>query len=70
MAKAAADYGATALISNHSEFDNGYFKAQTAGARKQAGQSNPFEVGRESVGRYFATVNYCAEAAKLRVSRK
>ena len=34
MAKAAADYGATALMSNHSEFDDAYFKAQTAANRK------------------------------------
>ena len=69
MAKAAADYGATVLLSNHSEFDNGYFKAQTAAARKRPGQANPFEVGRESVARYFATVQNCAEAAKLRAGK-
>lgn len=70
MAKAAADFGATALLSNHSEFDNGYFKAQTAAARKQPGEPNPFEVGREAVARYFSTVQNCAEAAKLRAARK
>jgi metallo-beta-lactamase class B len=69
MARAAADFGATALLSNHSEFDNGYFKAQTAAARK-SGEPNPFEVGRESVGRYFSTVENCAEAAKLRAARR
>jgi glyoxylase-like metal-dependent hydrolase (beta-lactamase superfamily II) len=30
FAKAAADYGADALLSNHTEFDNSYFKANTA----------------------------------------
>jgi metallo-beta-lactamase class B len=30
FAKAAATFGATALFSNHTEFDNGYFRAQTA----------------------------------------
>lgn len=69
MARAAAEYGATALISNHSEFDNGYFKAQTAAARKQPGQANPFDVGRDAVARYFATVDHCAEAAKLRAGK-
>ena len=69
MAKAAADYGATALISNHSEFDEGYLKAQTAAGRRQPGQPNPFEVGRESVARYFSTVTYCGEAAKLRAGK-
>src|SRR5205085_1740061 len=34
MAKAAADYGATALLTNHTEFDNAYFKAHTAAGRK------------------------------------
>jgi metallo-beta-lactamase class B len=69
MAKAAADYRATVLLSNHSEFDNGYFKAQTAAARKQKGQPNPFEVGEESVARYFTVVQHCVEAAKLRAAK-
>lgn len=30
FAEAAAAYGATALLSNHTEFDNGYFRAHTA----------------------------------------
>lgn len=30
FAQAAASYGADALLSNHTEFDNGYFKAHTA----------------------------------------
>ena len=30
FAQAAADFGATALLSNHTEFDNAYFKALTA----------------------------------------
>jgi len=30
FARAAAEYGATALLSNHTEFDNAYFKAPTA----------------------------------------
>ena len=38
-------------------------------ATKQPGQPNPFEVGRESVARYFSTVTYCAEAAKLRAGK-
>jgi metallo-beta-lactamase class B len=70
MAKAAADYGATALISNHTEFDNGYFKAHTAADRKDRGAANPFEVGRDGVARYFTVVERCTEAAKLRAARK
>jgi metallo-beta-lactamase class B len=66
MAKAAADFGATALLSNHSEFDDAYFKAHTAQDRK-GDESNPFEVGTNGVARYFTTVANCAYAAKTRV---
>jgi metallo-beta-lactamase class B len=67
MAKAAADFGATALLSNHSEFDNAYFKAHSA-ANRQPGEANPFDVGRDGVARYFSVVENCVEAAKLRVT--
>ena len=67
MAKAAADYGATILISNHSEFDDAYFKAHTAANRKP-GQPNPFDVGTNGVARYFTTVQACTAAAKLRAT--
>jgi hypothetical protein len=30
FAQATADFGATALLTNHTEFDNGYYKAHTA----------------------------------------
>lgn len=69
MAKAAADFGATAMLSNHTEFDNGYYKAHTAANRKP-GEPNPFDVGRAAVGRYFTVVEDCATAAKLRAGRK
>lgn len=69
MAKAAADFGATVLMTNHTEFDNGYFRAHTAAARKP-GATNPYEVGREAVARYFAVVQNCTEAAKLRAATK
>ena len=69
MAKAAADYGATALISNHSEFDDAYFKAHAA-MNRQPNEANPFEVGARGVARYFDVVQSCSMAAKLRVSAK
>ena len=69
MAKAAADFGATVLLSNHTEFDNGYYKAHTAANRKP-GEANPFDVGRAAVGRYFTVVEECATAAKLRAVGK
>jgi metallo-beta-lactamase class B len=65
MAKAAADFGASVVISNHTEFDNGYYKAHTAAGRK-AGESNPFDVGSAAVGRYFSVVEGCTTAARLR----
>jgi metallo-beta-lactamase class B len=67
MAKAAADYGATALITNHTEFDNAYFKAHTAADRTN-GETNPFDVGADGVARYFEVVQNCAAAAKLRTA--
>ncbi|HYR90339.1 MAG TPA: MBL fold metallo-hydrolase [Terriglobia bacterium] len=69
VAKAAADYGATALMSNHSEFDNAFFKAHAA-ANSKAGEANPFEVGTAAVARYFTVVQYCAAAAKIRAASK
>jgi len=67
MAKAAADFGATALLSNHTEFDNGYYKAHTAADRKP-GEANPFDVGRDAVGRYFTVVEDCTMATRLRAA--
>jgi len=69
MAQAAADFGATALMSNHSEFDDAFYKAHTAAARKP-GEANPFEVGKTAVGRYFTVVEECTTAAKLRAVGK
>ena len=68
FAKAAADYGATVLLSNHTEFDNGYYKAHTAASRK-AGESNPFDVGKDGVARYFTVVQNCTTAAKARAGK-
>jgi metallo-beta-lactamase class B len=69
MAKAAADFGATVLMSNHSEFDDGYFRAHAAANRKP-GEPNPYEVGKEAVARYFDVVQDCTIAAKIRATGK
>ena len=69
MAKAAADFGATALMSNHTEFDNAFYKAHTAANRKP-GEANPFDVGQAAVGRYFTMVEECTTAAKVRTVGK
>ncbi len=69
VAKAAADYGATALMSNHSEFDDAFFKAHAA-PNRNAGEANPFDVGTAAVARYFTVVQYCATAARIRATGK
>jgi metallo-beta-lactamase class B len=69
MAKAAAEYGATALMSNHTEFDNAFFKAHAAANRKAA-EANPFVVGAAAVARYFNVVQYCTTAARIRATGK
>jgi len=67
MARAAADYGATALMSNHSEFDDAFFKAHGA-ANRQTGEPNPFDVGADGVARYFSVVQNCTAATKIRAT--
>ncbi len=67
MARAAADFAATALISNHTEFDNAYFKAHTAANRKP-GEANPFDVGKVAVARYFTVVQDCTTATMMRAA--
>ncbi len=67
MARAAADFGATALLSNHTEFDNAYFKAHTAANRKP-GEANPFDVGKAAVARYFTVVQDCTTATMMRAA--
>lgn len=65
MQKAAAEFGATVLLSNHTEFDNAYYKAAVA-ALRAPGEVNPFEVGTDGVSRYFQVVADCATAARIR----
>lgn len=69
LGDAAAAFGATALMSNHTEFDNGYFRSHTAATRK-SGMANPYEVGKDAVARYFTVVQNCTTAAKLRATGK
>src|SRR5262245_29336695 len=70
IAKAAADAGASVLVSNHSEYDGAYTKARLLSAPRQPGESHPFVVGTESVQRYFTVMAECAMASKLRVGAR
>ncbi|MEX2049480.1 MAG: MBL fold metallo-hydrolase [Gemmatimonadota bacterium] len=68
FAQAASAYGATALMSNHTEFDNGYFRSHAAAARSGSDVRNPYDVGAQTVQGYFDVVRYCATAAKIRAT--
>jgi metallo-beta-lactamase class B len=66
IARAAADAGATVLLSNHSEYDNAYTKARLIAAKREVGENHPFIVGADAVQRYFTVMTECATASKLR----
>jgi metallo-beta-lactamase class B len=68
MAEKAAASKATVLLSNHSEFDNAVNKN-----RMLAGRGNgphPYEIGADSVQRYFQVMQGCARAAQLKLEQK
>jgi metallo-beta-lactamase class B len=70
IAKAAADAGASVIISNHSEYDGAYTKARLVGVKREVGEENPFIVGAAGVQRYFTVMTECAQASKLRLGAK
>jgi len=70
IGKAAADAGATVLLSNHSEYDNAYTKARLIAAKREVGEEHPFVAGTAAVQRYFTVMQECAMASKLRVGAK
>ena len=70
IAKAAADAGATVILSNHSEYDQAYTKARLIAAPRQPGENHPFVVGADAVQRYFTVMAECAAASKLRAGAK
>jgi len=70
IAKAAADAGASVIISNHSEYDGAYTKARLLLAPRQPGENHPFIVGADGVQRYFTVMAECATASKLRVGAR
>jgi metallo-beta-lactamase class B len=70
IAKAAADAGASVILSNHSEYDGAYTKARLVGVKREAGEENPFIVDPAGVQRYFTVMTECAQASKLRLGAK
>jgi metallo-beta-lactamase class B len=69
IAKAAADAGASVIVSNHSEYDGAYTKACLAGLKRE-GRREPLIVGTDGVQRYFTVMTECALASELRARRK
>ena len=70
IAKAAADAGATVVLSNHSEYDGAYTKARLVALKRESSESHPFIVGMDGVQRYFTVMAECALASKLRIGTK
>jgi metallo-beta-lactamase class B len=70
IARAAADAGASVMLSNHSEYDGAYTKARLIAAPRQVGEDHPFIVGTDGVQRYFTVMAECAMASKLRAGAK
>ncbi len=70
IAKAAADAGASVILSNHSEYDGAYTKARLIAAPRQVGEDHPFIAGADSVQKYFTVMAECAMASKLRAGAK
>ena len=68
MASMAKDLGATVVMSNHSEFDNAVNKIRMIPGRKP-GESSPFELGADAVGRYFKVSEECARVAQLKLQQ-
>jgi metallo-beta-lactamase class B len=69
MAAAAAAANATILMSNHSEFDNAVNKIKMIPGRK-TGESHPFDIGKDTVARYFQVTDHCAQVARLKLMGK
>jgi metallo-beta-lactamase class B len=61
FAAIAEEAGASVLISNHSEFDNAYWKSRMMGSPGR----HPFELGEEWVQRYFDVMVNCVRAKQI-----
>ena len=70
IGKAAADAGATVILSNHSEYDGAYTRARLVPLKREPGENHPFIVGADAVQRYFTVMAECALASKLRAGAK
>ena len=68
MASKAAETTANVLLSNRSEFDNAVNKSRMLAGRGDG--PHPYELGVDSVQRYFQVMQGCARAAQLKLEQK
>jgi len=68
IAAKAAEIKATVLISNHSEFDSAVDKNRMIAGRGNG--PHPYEVGEESVQKFFKVVQGCARAAQIALEKQ
>jgi metallo-beta-lactamase class B len=69
MGEAAAAAGADVFMSNHSEFDNSFFRSRAVLARGPD-DVNAFVVGEQEVQDYYAMAGNCARAGLARILEK
>jgi len=68
LAARAKETGATALLSNHSEFDEAYKKNRMLAGRGDG--PHPYEIGADWVQRYFLVTENCARATQLKLEQE
>jgi metallo-beta-lactamase class B len=66
MAEAARAAGATAVMSNHSEFDDAWVRGRLVRLRRN-GEPHPYDLGADAAQRYFTMTGECAEAARAKL---
>ena len=67
IADQAAAFGATVLLSNHSEFDNAVSRNRMLAGRGDG--PHPYVLGEDWVQRYFQVLRSCARAAQLKLEQ-
>ena len=67
IADRAAVFGATVILSNHSEFDNAVTRNRMLAGRRDG--PHPYVLGEEWVQRYFQVMQSCARAAQLKLEQ-
>ena len=65
LPRQAPGFGATVLMSNHTEFDRAYDRVRIAQLPRGPGEKHPYETDTATVQRYFEMTGNCAEAQRL-----